>query len=718
LVAKLELKETARKMAIDDMDQVGTQQATEEQRAPEATEEQAQPEPAQPEAAAETTAETPASETTQSAAEGATNDVAPEGADFGAMLDVYEEQANSIQEGEVVTGRVIAVSDQGVLIDIGFKSEGIVPRDEFQTDEEGNLRIKRGDEVDVLVKSFENSEGYVVLSRADAVRMKVWDKIRKAHADKEIVTGRVIERIKGGLKVDIDGVSAFLPGSQVDVRPVRNLDAFKGKEIEVRVIKINKKRSNIVLSRKAVLEEDITAKKGETLQVLEEGVIMEGQVKNITEYGAFIDLGGIDGLLHITDMSWGRIQSPNDLFKVGDRVQVKVLKFDRDRERISLGYKQLLPDPWETVAERYYIGQRLHGKVVSITDYGAFVELEEGVEGLVHVTEMTWSKRLKHPSKIVEVGQEVDTMVLDVDPKSRRISLGIKQTEPDPWETLPQRYAIGTRVEGKVRSLTDFGAFVEIEDGIDGLVHVSDISWTKRIKHPSEVLKKGQTVQAAITHIDSDNRRLSLSIKDLEPNAWDRFFDTHRVGNTVQGKIARFANFGAFVELEEGIEGLCHVSELADERVEKPEDAVQIGQTLPFKILKLDREQRKIGLSARAVGKEDDPGDVRTYYDTGEGMASLAELANLFPRSAATEEPAPAEEAAPEPETAEPAVEEPEMAAVDPQPEAAVEEAQASEATEVVEEPQASEEPEASAEASTETEETTEVEENTPAQGE
>jgi small subunit ribosomal protein S1 len=740
LVAKLELKETARKMAIDDMDQVGTQQATEEQRAPEATEEQAQPESAQPEAAAETTAETPASETTQSAAEGAANDVAPEGADFGAMLDVYEEQANSIQEGEVVTGRVIAVSDQGVLIDIGFKSEGIVPRDEFQTDEEGNLRIKRGDEVDVLVKSFENSEGYVVLSRADAVRMKVWDKIRKAHADKEIVTGRVIERIKGGLKVDIDGVSAFLPGSQVDVRPVRNLDAFKGKEIEVRVIKINKKRSNIVLSRKAVLEEDITAKKGETLQVLEEGVIMEGQVKNITEYGAFIDLGGIDGLLHITDMSWGRIQSPNDLFKVGDRVQVKVLKFDRDRERISLGYKQLLPDPWETVAERYYIGQRLHGKVVSITDYGAFVELEEGVEGLVHVTEMTWSKRLKHPSKIVEVGQEVDTMVLDVDPKSRRISLGIKQTEPDPWETLPQRYAIGTRVEGKVRSLTDFGAFVEIEDGIDGLVHVSDISWTKRIKHPSEVLKKGQTVQAAITHIDSDNRRLSLSIKDLEPNAWDRFFDTHRVGNTVQGKIARFANFGAFVELEEGIEGLCHVSELADERVEKPEDAVQIGQTLPFKILKLDREQRKIGLSARAVGKEDDPGDVRTYYDTGEGMASLAELANLFPRSAATEESAPAEETAPEPETAESAVEEPETAVVDTQPEAAVEEPQASEESAVAEEPQASEEPavaeepqaseepeaaveaaaepEATAEASTGTEETEETEENTPAQGE
>jgi small subunit ribosomal protein S1 len=620
-------------MAIDDINPTGTQQVTEENLPPTAAD-TLQPEKAAP--AAEPVAETAATSEAAAVAEPA-GEGSSDGGDFGAMLDHYEEQANSIQEGEVVTGRVIAVTEQGVLIDIGFKSEGIVPKDEFLTDETGNLMVARGDEVDVLVKNFENSEGYVVLSRADAVRMKVWDKIRKAHADRETITGKVIERIKGGLKVDIDGVAAFLPGSQVDVRPVRNLDAFKGKDIQVRVIKINKKRSNIVLSRKVVLEEEITEKKGGTLSVLEEGAVMEGQVKNITEYGAFIDLGGIDGLLHITDMSWGRILSPNDLFKVGDKVQIKILKFDKDRERISLGFKQLLPDPWETVQERYYVGQRLSGKIVSITDYGSFVELEEGVEGLVHVTEMTWSKRLKHPSKIVDVGQEVNVMVLDVDPRNRRISLGIKQTEPDPWETLPHRYGIGTRVEGKVRSLTDFGAFVEIEDGVDGLVHVSDISWTKRIKHPSEVLKKGQAVNAIITNIDSENRRLSLSIKDLEPNAWDRFFDTHRAGDLVKGKIARFANFGAFVELEEGIEGLCHVSELADERIEKPEDAVQIGQQLAFKILKLDREQRKIGLSARAVGKEDDPSDVRTYYDSGEGMASLGELANLFPRASATE---------------------------------------------------------------------------------
>jgi small subunit ribosomal protein S1 len=592
-----------------------------------------------PEPVAETAPETPSETPSETPAEPPA-DSAGEATDFGAMLNHYEEQANSVQEGEVVTGRVIAVSDQSVMIDIGFKSEGIVARDEFPVDEDGNLTIKRGDEVEVLVKSFENSEGYVVLSRADAVRMKVWDKIRKAHANKETITGRVIERIKGGLKVDIDGVAAFLPGSQVDVRPVRNLEAFRNRDIQVRVIKINKKRSNIVLSRKAVLEEEVTAKKSETLDVLEEGVIMEGAVKNITEYGAFIDLGGIDGLLHITDMSWGRIQNPGELFKVGDHVQVKVLKFDRERERISLGYKQLLPDPWETVQERYYVGQRLKGKVVSITDYGAFVELEEGVEGLVHVTEMTWSKRLKHPSKIVEENQEVEVMVLEVDPNNRRISLGMKQVEPDPWETLPQRYAVGTRVEGKVRSLTDFGAFVEIEDGVDGLVHVSDISWTKRIKHPSEVLKKGQNVEAVITHIDSDNRRLSLSIKDLEPNAWDRFFDTHRVGTVLEGKVARFANFGALVELEEGIEGLCHVSELSDDRVEKPEDAVQIGQVLQFKILKLDRDQRKIGLSARAVGKDDDPGDVRTYhYESGEGMASLGELANIFRAPEQKDEP-------------------------------------------------------------------------------
>ncbi len=551
------------------------------------------------------------------------------GADFGAMLENYEKET-ARQEGEIVRGIVVGITEQFVLIDIGYKSEGVVAKEEF-LDRQGDLTVKRGDEVDVLIKSLENQDGYAVLSRADAMKLQSWERLRHAHQTQETIKARVLSRIKGGLQVDIDGVGAFLPGSQIDLRPVRNPDSFVGQEIEVRVIKLNRKRSNVVVSRKAVLEEVSTQKKAETLSHIEENVILEGAVKNITDYGAFIDLGGIDGLLHIIDMSWGRIQSPHEILKVGDPIQVKVLKFDRDKERISLGYKQLMPDPWQTVFERFPLGSIVRGKVVSITDYGAFIEVEPGVEGLVHVTEMTWSKRLKHPSKIVALGQDVEARVLDVDTNGRRISLGIKQTTPDPWETFPARYHVGSRVSGKVRSLTEFGAFVEIEDGIDGLVHVSDISWTKRVKHPSDVLKKGQQVDAVITNIDLENRRLSLSIKDLEPNAWDRFFETHKLGDVITGKVVRFANFGAFVEIEEGIEGLCHVSELSDERVEKPEDAVKIGQTLQFKVLKLDPGQKKIGLSARAVGKDNDPEDVRSYHETGTGMATLGEhLAKLI----------------------------------------------------------------------------------------
>lgn len=549
--------------------------------------------------------------------------------DFGAILERHERQHHAeISEGEVVKGTVEKVTDQAVIIDIGFKSEGIVPLEEFRDGDQ--ILVQPGDQVDVLVKQLENNEGYVELSRADAIRMQTWDLIEQAYRQGSTMTGRVVDRIKGGLRVDIGGIPAFLPGSQVDVRPVRNLDSFRNKEIDVRVLKVNKKRGNIVLSRKAVLEEEMVSRKGETLKNLEDGIIIEGQVKNITDYGAFIDLGGIDGLLHITDMSWGRIQNPGELFRVGENVQVKVLKFDRDRERVSLGYKQLLPDPWGTIAERYPMGLRVKGKVVSLTDYGAFIELEPGIEGLVHVSEMSWSKRIKHPSKILSVGQEVEAVVLEVDAHSRRISLGIKQIETNPWDTLPERFAVGMRVKGRVRNLTDFGAFVEIEDGIDGLVHVSDISWTKRIKHPSEALKKNQDVEAMITAIDVENRRLSLSIKDLEPNAWDVFFDTHKPGDQVAGKVTRFANFGAFVELEDGIEGLCHVSELSDQHVEKPEDAVKIGQRIAFKILKMDREAKKIGLSARAVGKDEPIIDVRTYTSSESGgMASLGEIADF-----------------------------------------------------------------------------------------
>ncbi|MCM3873296.1 MAG: 30S ribosomal protein S1 [Pyrinomonadaceae bacterium] len=558
------------------------------------------------------------------------DDVRPAGdVDFGQLLDQFEQEQATLQEGEVVRGTVVGISERGVVIDFGYKSEGIVNPAEFT--EDGVITVRPGDEVEVLVKSMETADGLPVLSRADAVRMKAWDDLEKAYQEGSTVKGRVMERIKGGLRIDIDGIAAFLPGSQVDVRPVRNLDSLRNQEIEAKVIKLNRKRSNVVLSRKAVIEGENAGRKDQTLGQIEEDIIVEGQIKNLTDYGAFVDLGGVDGLLHVTDMSWGRLQNPSELFKVGDNIQVKVLKFDRDRERVSLGYKQLLPDPWSSVEERFPIGTRVGGRIASVADYGAFVELENGVEGLVHVSEMSWSKRVKHPSKIVNPGDTVEVEVLSVDPKARRISLGMKQIQENPWQTLHDRYQIGTRVHGRVRNLTDFGAFIEIEDGVDGLVHVSDISWSRRIKHPSEVLKKGQEIDAIITSIDTENRRLSLSIKDLEPNAWERFVNEHKPGDVVKGKIARFANFGAFVELDDNLEGLCHISELSDERVAKPEDVVQLGQEIEFKILRIDAESKKIGLSARAVGKDDEPIiDTKVYSsEAGSGMASLGELADF-----------------------------------------------------------------------------------------
>jgi small subunit ribosomal protein S1 len=587
------------------------------------------------------TGETPASEASASEAAKAASAPAPANdaddddearpgdMDFGKLLDQFEQEQATLQEGEVVRGTVVGISERGVVIDFGYKSEGLVNPAEFT--ENGVISVKPGDEVEVLVKSMETADGLPILSRADAVRMKAWDDLEKAYQEGSTVKGRVMERIKGGLRIDIDGIGAFLPGSQVDVRPVRNLDSLRNQEIEAKVIKLNRKRSNVVLSRKAVIENENAGRKDQTLQHIEEEIIVEGQIKNLTDYGAFVDLGGVDGLLHVTDMSWGRLQSPNELFKVGDNIQVKVLKFDRDRERVSLGYKQLQPDPWSSVEERFPIGTRVNGRIASVADYGAFVELESGVEGLVHVSEMSWSKRVKHPSKIVNPGDTVEVEVLSVDPKARRISLGMKQIQDNPWQTLNDRYQVGSRVHGRVRNLTDFGAFIEIEDGVDGLVHVSDISWSRRIKHPSEVLKKGQEIDAIITSIDVENRRLSLSIKDLEPNAWERFVTEHKPGDVVKGKIARFANFGAFVELDDNLEGLCHISELSDDRVAKPEDVVQVGQEMDFKILRIDSESKKIGLSARAVGKDDEPiPDTKIYSSNiGSGMASLGELADF-----------------------------------------------------------------------------------------
>src|SRR5215472_14652187 len=594
----------------------------------------------QPQTDTQTTSETSANEMTASAQEQpqataaelpraeAEEESRPAGEDFGRLLDQFEQEQSTLQEGEVVRGTVIGITERGVVIDFGYKSEGIVNQNEFM--DNGQLTVKRGDEVDVLVKNMETGEGFPLLSRADAVRLRAWDDLEKAYEEGNPIKGRVAERIKGGVRVDIDGIAAFLPGSQVDVRPIRNLDSLRGREIEAKVIKLNRKRSNVVLSRKALLEERNAGRKGETLDQIEEDIIVEGQIKNLTDYGAFVDLGGVDGLLHVTDMSWSRVQTPGELFKVGDTVQVKVLRFDRARERVSLGYKQLLPDPWESVEERFPLHARVNGRVASVTDYGAFVELEPGVEGLVHVSEMSWSKRVKHPSKIVNAGDIVDVEVLGVDPKGRRISLGMKQVQENPWNTLGDRYQVGARVHGRVRNLTDFGAFIEIEDGIDGLVHVSDISWSRRVKHPGELLKKGQPVDAVIISIDPENRRMSLSIKELEPNAWNDFVASHKPGDVVKGKIARFASFGAFVELGDNLEGLCHISELSDERVARPEDAVQLGQEMEFRVLRVDAENKKIGLSARAAALEEPIAETKIYTsEAGGGMASLAELADF-----------------------------------------------------------------------------------------
>jgi small subunit ribosomal protein S1 len=547
-----------------------------------------------------------------------------EAAEYERLLDMYDVSFRNFAEGEVVRGVVLHVSASEVVVDVGYKSEGIIPIDEFR-DETGQLAVKPGDTVDVLLEKTEDRDGYVVLSKEKAEKMKVWDDVERAYQERRVVTGRVIERVKGGLAVDI-GVRAFLPGSQVDVRPVRNLDALRGQEIRMRVIKVNKKRGNIVLSRKAVLEEENAERKRETLGGLEEGKVVTGTVKNITEYGAFVDLGGIDGLLHITDMSWGRINHPSEAVNVGDELRVVVLKFDRESERVSLGLKQLKADPWTTATIKYPSGSRVRGKVVSLTDYGAFVELEEGVEGLIHVSEMSWSKKVKHPSKILAVSQEVECVVLGLDQEAHRISLGLKQIESNPWLQLVEKYPVGSRITGKVRNLTEFGAFVEVEEGIDGLIHISDLSWTKRVKHPSEILKKGDTVDAVVLNIDADNQRLSLGLKQLATDIWDEFFAHHNVGDVVEGRIVRITNFGAFVELAEGIEGLVHVSELDEKRIDKPEEHFKPGDVFALKILKMQPEEKKIGLSIRAVKQDEYQRDLQAFKEAqGSDRSTLAD---------------------------------------------------------------------------------------------
>jgi small subunit ribosomal protein S1 len=546
------------------------------------------------------------------------DDLNYDAADFAAALANFDrEQAadaaaaqNLTAEEVIVTGTVLKITDKHVVVDIGLKSEGLIPLAQV-LDINGAPKFQVGDSVEVVVEREEAEGGYLV-SYEKALRHKVWDKLEQAANDKTPVKGMVLSRVKGGLTVDI-GIKAFLPGSQVEVRPVRNLDGYIGTEIEVRVIKLNKKRGNVVISRKELLEEDQNAKKSVTLATLEEGSVLTGTVKNLTDYGAFVDMGGLDGLLHITDMSWGRLTHPRDLVNVGDEIQVKVLKFDKDKQRVSLGFKQLTPDPWLDAIERYPIGAQVRGRVLSVTDYGAFVELEQGIEGLVHVSEMTWSKRMKHPSKLVKPGDEVDTIILSVNPNDRRISLGMKQLQENPWEQLEDKYPTGAIIEGRVRNLTDFGAFIEIEDGIDGLVHVSNLSWTKRIKHPSEVLKKGEKVKAIVLGVEPENRRLSLGVKQLQPDVWDTFFAQHRVGDVIKGKILRTAQFGAFVEIAEGVEGLCHVSEAVDANHQPV--AMDVDSEHEFKIVKMNQEEKKVGLSIRAVGEEASRAEVESYKE-------------------------------------------------------------------------------------------------------
>ena len=525
------------------------------------------------------------------------------------LADLYAQSLQEITEGEIVKGTVLEIRNDMVLIDIGYKSEGAIPIKEFQAPS-GELTVKVGDVVDVYLEQKEDNDGLIVLSREKAEKTKVWDDIRLAYERGEAISGMILGRTKGGLTVDI-GVRAFLPGSQVDLRPVRDLDRLIGKSFPMKVIKLNQRRGNIVLSRRELLEEERRGLKDKTLQSLEEGKVIRGKVKNITEYGAFIDLGGLDGLLHITDMSWGRVGHPSELFTVGDEIEVVVLKFDRAAERVSLGHKQRMKDPWEDVDQRFPIGSRIRGKVVSLTDYGAFVELAEGIEGLVHISEMSWTQRVKHPSKIVSVGDSIEIMVLDVDKVNKRISLGLRQIEPNPWLSIEESYPVGTRVEGTVRNLTDFGAFVELDEGIDGLIHVSDMSWTKRVRHPSEILKRGDKVEAVVLHTDKTNRRISLGLKQSQPDPWQStVLDKYRVGMDVKAKVVRLTDFGAFVELEDGVEGLLHISELSHERVAKPEDVVSIDQEFSLRIIKLDANERKLGLSLRAyLDSQDAPNE-------------------------------------------------------------------------------------------------------------
>ena len=530
------------------------------------------------------------------------------------LMSMYEESFKRFAEGEVVTGRIISVDKDHVLVDIGYKSEGQIRIHEFR-DETGNIKAEIGDEIEVMVEWWDDEEERVVLSKEKAANVKVWEEIKRVYDADETMEGVIQSRVKGGFSVDI-GVQAFLPGSQADLRPIRNLDDLVGKSFDFKILKYNRKRSNIVLSRRVILEAEREAKRAATLSSIHEGKVVDGTVKNITEYGVFVDLGGVDGLLHITDISWGRVKHPSELFTIGDEITVKILNLDLEKERVSLGMKQLSEDPWTHAAENYPVGTHVVGRVVSLTDYGAFVELEEGIEGLIHVSEMSWTRKVRHPSKVVSIGEEVQAVVLDIKPDSRRISLGMKQVKPNPWDVIAEKYPVGTTIEGRIKNITDFGLFIGIDEGIDGLVHISDISWTKRIKHPSEVYKKGDVVQAIVLDIEKGNERFSLGIKQLADDPWKTVAERYEVGKEITGTITNLTDFGIFVELEEGIEGLVHVSEISKEKIKTPVGMYNVGDVITAKVMNINSDERRIGLSIKRLEMEDEQSLLSEYVSS------------------------------------------------------------------------------------------------------
>ena len=539
--------------------------------------------------------------------------------------ELYEESLKTFQEGEVVKGRIVGVDKEFVMIDIGYKSEGRIPISEFLTPT-GEITAQTGEWVDVLIEKRDDEEGDILLSKERAAKILVWDEISRIYRDDGVIEGKIVGKVKGGLTVDI-GIPAFLPGSQIDLQPIRDMDHLLGESFPFKILKYNKKRNNVVLSRRVLLEKEREEQRNAILDTLENDQVLEGIVKNITDYGIFIDLGGIDGLLHVTDMSWGRASHPSELCKVGDKMQVKVLNFDKERHRVSLGLKQLHPDPWTTVTERYPIGRKVKGKIVNLTDYGAFVELENGVEGLIHVSEMSWTQKVKHPSKIVSVGEIVEAVVLSVDPDKKRISLGMKQVEPNPWDVIAEKYPEGTVIEGKIKNITDFGIFIGIDEGIDGLVHISDISWIKRVRHPSELYKKGQEIQAKVLHIDKDQERFSLGVKQLEVDPWEEIPKKYPTGSVVNGVITNVTDFGIFVEVEEGVEGLVHVSEVSKEKIKTPVGLYKAGDTITAKVINVARKERRIGLSIRRAKKEEDQTLMKEYLNSSkEASSNLGDL--------------------------------------------------------------------------------------------